>query len=337
MKLYRRHGAWYVDCSFNGKRVRKRVGPVKKDAIQVGKQIESDLIAGYYDVAGNREITFDELSAEYLKFSKANKQPQVFRRDKGIVKRLLRVFKRRKIANISAHDLETYKIERINEVAPATVNRELTCIKHILNKAVEWRYLRHNQLRLVQRLKEPPGRLRYLTNEEVDLLLRKCASHLRPIVITALNTGLRKGKILNLKWSDVDMTNRVITVKRPKNNETKTVPINETLYKTLKSLKPKKDGRPVFANENGEPYGDVRKSFATALKRAGIENFRFHDLRHTFASHLVMAGVDIRTVQELMGHKDIRMTMRYSHLSNAHLKEAVKRIEHDTEATLAGE
>lgn len=337
MKLYRRHGAWYVDCSFNGKRVRKRVGPLKKDAIQIGKQIESDLIAGHYEVTESKKITFDQLSTEYLKFSQANKRPQVFRRDKGIIEKLLKVFKGRMITSISAHDLEKYKIERINEVAPATVNRELTCIKHMFNKAVIWHYLRHNQLRMVQRFKEPPGRLRYLTNKEIKSLLRKCASHLRPIVITALNTGLRKGEILNLKWSDVDMTNRVITIKRAKNNESKIVPINETLYKTLKSLKHKKDGRPVFANENGKPYGDVKNGFATALKHAGIENFRFHDLRHTFASHLVMAGVDIRTVQELMGHKDIRMTMRYSHLSNAHLKEAVKRIEHDTEATLAGE
>lgn len=203
-----------------------------------------------------------------------------------------------------------------------------------LNKAIEWHYLKDNHLQIVKKLKEPPGRLRYLTDDEMKTLLRECALHLRPMVIVALNTGFRKSEILNLRWSDVDMTNRVITVQKSKNNESKIVPINETLYRTLISLKHCSDGRPVFAGKDGKPYVDIRKSFAAALKRAGIKNFRFHDLRHTFASPLVMAGVDIRTAQELMGHKDIRMTMRYSHLSSAHLKEAVKRIEHDTEMTL---
>jgi len=102
--------------------------------------------------------------------------------------------------------------------------------------------------------------------------------------------------------------------------------MNGFLYDTLTALKKKRNGSYVFSNEEGEPYGDIKRSFSTALKRAGIENFRFHDLRHTFASHLVMSGVDLKTVQELMGHKTINMTLRYAHLSPDHKRKAVENL-----------
>ncbi|MEO0124515.1 MAG: tyrosine-type recombinase/integrase [candidate division WOR-3 bacterium] len=331
MRVYQRKGVWYIDYSFNGRRVRRAVGTSKKMAELALKEIELKIVKGkFLGIAETKEVLFDNLCAEYLNFSKANKAAQSYRRDQVNVKNLLKSFSGKLVSEISAYELERYKSLRVKEVTPASVNRELSCIKHMFNKAVQWGYLKENPLRLVMKFKEPPGRVRYLTEEEIDKLLDCCANHLRPIVVTALNTGMRKGEILNLRWSDVDLKNRVITLKRTKNNEIRMVPINQVLYNELLKIEKRYGSQYVFADKNGKPYGDIKNGFNHALKRAGISDFRFHDLRHTFASRLVMVGVDIRTVQELMGHKDIKMTMRYSHLSNLHLREAVKKLEYGT-------
>ena len=143
-------------------------------------------------------------------------------------------------------------------------------------------------------------------------------------MVTALHTGMRKSEILNLKWVDVDFDQKLITIGDTKNGEIRYIPMNETLTEALESVKKYAYSPYVFCNDNGNRYGDIKKGFSAALKRAGITTFRFHDLRHTFASYLVMSGVDIRTVQELMGHKSIEMTCRYAHLSPDHKQSAVK-------------
>ena len=147
--------------------------------------------------------------------------------------------------------------------------------------------------------------------------------HLKAILITALNTGMRKGEILGLKWKDINFRQRVIVLLDTKNNERREVPINKLLFEVLLPLRKNPDSPYVFSKKNGKPYSNVRTSFETTKEKAGIEDFRFHDLRHTFASHLVMAGVGLRTVQELLGHKSYEMTLRYTHLSPDHKKAAV--------------
>lgn len=223
--------------------------------------------------------------------------------------------------------LEECKAQRLETVTPATVNREITCIRHMFAKAIEWGYVRRNPLKEVKKLKEPPGRLRYLTREEIAALLDACNHHLRPIVVAALNTGMRKSEILSLKWRDLDLKNRRITVTNTKNNEIRVISINKTLYRELLGLDRTARSEYVFSHGKGEPYGDVKKGFTSAVRKAGIKDFRFHGLRHTFDSHLVMQGVDLRTVQQLMGHKEIKMTMRYAHLSPKHVEEAVARLD----------
>ena len=137
---------------------------------------------------------------------------------------------------------------------------------------------------------------------------------------------MRKGEILSLKWVDVDLRNRVISILNSKNNEKREIPVNEDLFQALLRVRKNLESPYVFCNEDGVPYKDVKTGFKGALKRAKISNFRFHDLRHTFASRLAMKGVDIKTVQELLGHKDVRMTLRYSHLSPDHKKAAVEKL-----------
>jgi len=145
----------------------------------------------------------------------------------------------------------------------------------------------------------------------------------------ALNTGMRLGELTAVEWKDIDFKCTVIHVDNKKEHHTKnyeprTIPMNEQLMAVLRRLPRRLDSPLVFQRKNGEKFAKMRTSFENAVKRSGIAHVRFHDLRHTFASHLVMAGVDIRTVQELLGHKDIRMTMRYSHLAPDHMKNAVR-------------
>jgi integrase len=145
-----------------------------------------------------------------------------------------------------------------------------------------------------------------------------------PIVIAALNTGMRKGEALGLTWEQVDLKHGFILLDVTKSGERREIPINETLRDTLSGLPRHITGSYVFwQGKDGRRYGDVKKSFRSAVRRAGIKDFRFHDLRHTFASQLVMAGADITTVKELLGHKSLAMTMRYAHLAPSHKVDAL--------------
>ena len=329
MGIYRKGKNWYIDYYIKGRRKRKKVGPSKKLAEQVLKDVHVKIVKGeFLGVYEEKKILFEEFSKQYLDYSKANKALSTYKnRDVVNIKHLRSAFDGRYLFDITPHMIEKYKARRLEKVSPASVNRELACLKHIYTKAIDWEYVKTSPAKGVRLLKEPPGRLRYLMPDEVEALLKNCARHLKPIVVTALNTGMRKSEILNLKWTEVDLKNRKITVINTKNNETRVVPINQTLFKELSRLPHKHDTEYVFSNDKGLPYGSIKKSFSSALKKAGISDFRFHDLRHTFASHLVMQGVDLRTVQQVMGHKDIKMTMRYSHLSPEYVQEAIGRLD----------
>ena len=166
--------------------------------------------------------------------------------------------------------------------------------------------------------------MRYLCKEECQALVNACSSHLKPIVITALNTGMRRGEILSLKWENVDLKHGFILLDKTKNGERREIPINDTLRAALTGIQRRLDVPYVFYGPSTAlPYGDIKNSFNGACRRAGIRDFHFHDLRHTFASHLVMAGIDIATVRELLGHKTLTMTLRYAHLAPSHKVKAV--------------
>lgn len=243
-------------------------------------------------------------------------------------------FKNRHIDDITTGMIEGYQSYRMNSkkkngggpIRPATVNREIACIKHMYTKAIEWDLTDKNPAKPVKLLPEENERVRWLRQEEAERLVDNCSKHLRPIVITALNTGMRYGEIIRLRWNEVDFDNRIITILRTKNKEIRKVPINDYLLETLVELKKNLNCDMVFTYK-GKPVKTVRRSFHSAKQAAGIEDFRFHDLRHTFASHLVMKGVDLMTVKELLGHKTMTMTLRYSHLSDEHKMNAVTKLD----------
>ena len=188
-------------------------------------------------------------------------------------------------------------------------------------------YVKQNPAKPVKLLKEPPGRLRYLTLEELTRLLDTCAPHLKPIVVMAVHTGMRRREILSLRWSDVDLRQRIMTLTKTKNNERRILPINAQLAEVLRSIPRHVESPYVFCDRDGRPYERIDNGFRRACKRAGIGDCRFHDLRHTFASHLVMRGANLWSVQELLGHKTGKMTVRYTHLSTLHLQETVSLLE----------
>ena len=325
MSLYKRGEIYYLDYYVDGKRIRRRIGKSKTLAQKALEARKGDVIRREYKIPLKKEkILFEEFAKIYLDYVKGYKKSA--RSDGTSLRNMMPYFKGKRLETIHPFAIETFKIKRRKEVKPASVNRELACLKHMFNMAIKWGYAEKNPVKEVKLFKENNERLRYLSAEEEDALIEACAPHLRPIVIVALNTGMRKGEIFGLQWKLVDFRNRTIRIEKSKNNESRIIPMNELIFEVLRKQRKLNKKEYIFVNKNGKPYTDVKHSFASALKRAGIRDFRFHDLRHTFASNLVMSGADIVTVKELLGHKSIKMTMRYSHLSQQHKKEIVERL-----------
>jgi len=322
MGVYKRGTTWYIDYYAGYKRRREKIGPSKRQAeVVLKKRMVQVAENRFLEVEKCERIKFEKMTELYLEnYSKPNKKSS--RRDVTSVNNLKPFFAGKYLHEITPLDMEKYKRRRQGKVSNATVNREIACLKHIFTKAIEWGIVQKNPGKKVKLLRERNTRLRYLDEKEIRRLYDACAEHLKPVVIVALNTGMRKEEILSLKSKDVDFRSRTISILDTKNGESREIPMNDIVYRTLLAIR-RADSPWVFCKKNGERYGNIRKAFEGARKRAGITDSRFHDLRHTFASHLVMAGVDLRTVQELLGHKSFEMTLRYAHLSPEHKKAAL--------------
>jgi integrase len=323
MAVYKRGNNWYIDFTFHGQRIREMIGPSRKGAGKVITKRKAEIAENkFLDVRKDPEpVKFYDFAKEYLQWSKANKKGSSHDRELSTMRRLNSEFEKYDLQNVTTWIIEKWKSKRKEEVKPATVNRELALLKHMFTKAIEWGKVKDNPARKVKLLKGEIKRVRFLMPDEIRTLLSNCADHLRPIVTVALHTGMRKGELLSLQWDQVNFEQKIITLEDTKNRERRDVPMNETVRTTLMGMERK--GSHIFCNGSGETFLNVRRSFETAVRKSGIEDFRFHDLRHTFASNLVMEGIDIMTVKELMGHKDLTMTLRYSHLAPNHKMRAV--------------
>jgi len=326
MRIFKRGKTYYLDVTYKGKRTRKAVGRNKKVAELALKDIEVKIAKEeFLGIFEDKRISFLDFGRDYLNYSRSNKAKSSFERDKSSVKHLTDFFGDVFLPDIKPEQIEHYKSFRREIVKPATVNRELACLSHMFTFAIKLGLVAHSPTEKMKKFKEPPGRLRFLSIEEIFGLVEASADHLKPIIITAVNTGMRKSEILNLNWNDVSFKNRSIIIRQSKNNEIRIIPINKMLFDSLFELYKNRIADRVFMR-NGKPVKDIRTAFSNALKRSGIKDFRFHDLRHTFASHLVMNGTNLRTVQQLLGHKDIQMTMRYAHLSKDFVQDAVDHL-----------
>jgi len=329
MGLTRKDGNWFIDYYVRGRRKREKIGASKKLADQVLAKRKVEIAENkYLDVRSQPRIRFEEMAEEYLgRYSKVNKKS--WERDVVSVKRLNCLFEGKYLSEIKPRMIEDYKAKRLDDgVTPCTVNHELACMKGMFTKAIEWGKATENPVKKVKFFKENNQRVRFLEKDELKLLLDGCREPVKSIIIFAVNTGMRLSEITNLEWADVDLARKLVTVKNTKNGEMRYIPVSDALADVLKNRRARNsDNYPyVFGNLSGERYRRFTIShwFSQLVKKAGINNFRFHDLRHTFASHLVMAGADIMTVKELLGHKTLTMTLRYSHLSPNFKRQAIE-------------
>ncbi len=324
MGVYKRGDNWYIDFTFKGQRIRECIGPSRKGAVKVIAKKKAEIAENkFLDVRKEAEpITFHEFCKEYLKWAKTNKKASTCLRDISIMRGLDKEFEGKYIQDITNWLIEKWKSKRSEKFKPSSVNRELALLKHIFSKALEWKRIKENPAQKVKRLKGETRRVRYLMPDEIQILLSKCDSLLRgllkSLVTVALHTGARKGELQSLQWPQVNFDLGIITLLDTKNGERRDIPMNETARAMLQGLNRKSEL--VFPNRNGKRIDDaqVQLAFQEALKRARVEDFHFHDLRHTFASNLVMNGAELNEVRELLGHKRMEMTLRYAHLSPKH-------------------
>lgn len=269
----------------------------------------------------------------------------------------------RPIDAIGPKDIDTWQISELERgLKPATVNRNLTCLKAVYAKAVSLRLLKESPIKGVKNIKVvDDDRIRFLSNDENGRLLESLrqrhykiassraranrwrsergyalypeygaedfADHIEPMVLLALNTGLRRGEIFNLSWQDIDFDNAVVSVRasKTKSGKYRHIPMNNTVKRILRRWYQQHSpcSGLVFKNKNGKPFNNIKQAWSRVLEDASISDFRFHDLRHHFASHLVMKGAHLNTVRELLGHSSLEMTLRYAHLAADHKSEAV--------------
>jgi len=233
---------------------------------------------------------------------------------------------------------------RLN-VAHATVDKDLAVLKAFFNWCVARNLAESNPVRRVKFFNDDNSRLRYLTEDEYHRLVKaaitiKASPFLAEKVILSVHTGLRRGSLFHLRWEHVDFLNRVLRIPRTKSGRPHAVPLNGTVLTTLQGLHAQRlpDCPSVFAHATGrkagEPIQDVKNAFHTALEIAEIKDFTWHDLRHTFASWLIMKGASLRSVAELLGHRGLRMVMRYAHLSPAYLSAEVSLLDAPATAPL---
>lgn len=310
MSLYRRKDSktWWMSIKTNGRRVRQSTGTAnKKLAEMIHAKVITEIQEGrYFETAKAKRVTLAEMVEKYLsKYQKG--------RDHHTVKRLLPAFGHLTLAEITTEHVSDYRDERLKTVKPATVYQELALMRRMFNVArKEWKWTRDNPVAdLSFSVGNKNARDRWLTMEEERTLLDKATNPvwLRSLLVVALHTGMRKGEILSLRWKEVDFTRKIITVLKSKNGEKRSIPMSNTLSETLKGIKVRDISGRVFPISNRS----LREAFAVALNKAGITNFRIHDMRHTFATRLVQNGVDLYKVKELLGHKTTAMSMRYAH------------------------
>ena len=281
------------------------------------------------------------------------------------LKRILRNFQHlysRPLIDVNAWVIDKWRSERLKDgIAKVTVNRDLAGLKAALSKAVEWEVIPYNPLAKIKPLKlDTKGKIRFLSDKEEQALRKKLndrdtkikserlsangwrrqrgydplpnltdcifADHLTPIVLLALNTGLRRGELFNLQWEDINLRTKTLTVQgaTAKSGETRHIPLNDEAIDLLKNWKQQNNGRSrVFYGKDEARLDNIKKAWTGIVTNAGIKNFRFHDLRHSFASKLVMKGVPLNTVRELLGHADLKTTLRYAHLAPDHKADAV--------------
>jgi integrase len=289
--------------------------------------------------------TVKDLLERYLRdHSAPNKGALTHRRDHSLAAHLLRAFGEVPLDQLRPARLAEYKASRRAQgIAPKTLNDELGLLGHAYKLGMrEWEWVTDNPVLKIAKEKVRNLIERWLTPEEEQRLLAVSPLWLQEIIVFALHTGMRRGEILTLHWSQVDLVRRTLTILEQKNGARDTLPVNDTAMAVLQTRAAGRTSstEAVFLNEAGHPRNarNLLRAFYPAMRKAGITRFRFHDLRHTFATRLIQAGVDVYTVQKLGRWKTISMVLRYAHHQPESLRggaEVLDRLRRESSTILA--
>ena len=332
MGLFKRGRVWWMRFTYKGRQVRRPTETTdKKLAEKIHAKVLTQIAEGkWFDKPKCEDKTFQEMIEKYLSEYSISKTPSGRLRDISIAKRLIPFFGNLMLKEITPLLIVNYKAQRRKAGAkPATLERELCLMRRAFNLAVrEWEWVSDNPVLRVSKERFNNQIDRWLSLEEEEGLFNACPEWLRKIVVFALNTGMRQGEILDLQWPNVDLFRKTVAIMKSKNGEKRTIPINQKVLEVLIPLSKVRHikNSHVFSSQAGTRLEkrNLLRAFYQAIEKAEVQNFRFHDLRHTFATRLVQSGIDIYTVAKLLGHKDIRMTQRYAHHSTESLRGGVE-------------
>jgi integrase len=332
MRAYKRGSVWWIDYFYGSERIRESAKTTsKKKALQLLAKRQAAIFEGRFDLQEVKQSPrFCDYADEYLEtYSKVNKKPQSHRRDQVSIKHLNEFFGKRRLNEIRPMLIEHYKRKRKEAgKTPATINRELACMKHVYTIAIRNKKALANPVKEVKLLREDNQVTRVLSEEDEEKLLESSSAHIRGVIICALETGMRLGEILDLRWEHVDLREGIILVEKTKTWQSREIPISPRLREVLLSQGRRGERDSVFSWRDGKSIGSVKTGYKAALRRAGLEGkqYRFHDLRHTFATRLVMNGEDIITVRDLLGHSSVVTTQRYAHSGREDKRKAIARL-----------
>ena len=321
-------GRWCVEVRYpDGRRIRRRFRR-EREALRLWSAENVKIENGTWQESAPRNLTLGDALEQYRAYSKVQ-----HRSYKSYVAPSLKMWERELdltsgLQTVTPAQVEDVKLRRAARVGRSTVDKDLGVLKAVFNWCIARGMAVANPVRKVKGFREDNTRLRYLTEPELQRLVHAArevqSPQLGDKIILAVHTGLRRGNLFGLRWDQVDFLNRVLRVPRTKTSHPHAVPLNKTAWATLTRLHRDHSSSPyVFPHlggtHDGQPVRDVKNGFHTALQAADIEDFTWHDLRHTFATWLVMRGASLRAVADLLGHRSLRMVMRYAHLSPAYL------------------
>jgi integrase len=327
-------GVWWIRYHDTDGRLRREKAGTKVVALKLYIKRKQQALEGHKlpENLRTKKTTFGELMDAAIEYSDRNTPEDGEKRYKCRIDLVRDAFGSVPADSIKPQALSRWLTERQEEYEwrPATVNRYKSFISLAFRLGMENGRCQTNPARLVKRLREDNGRVRFLSPEEEvrirSVIMRDYADHMPEFEI-ALHTGARQSEQYRLLWSDVDLDGKRVKLRRTKNGDTRYVPLNAVARRAFQELRAESDGKgKVFIGERGSPLKKPRYWWDAAVEEAKLEDFHWHDLRHCFASALVMAGVDLRTVAQLLGHRTLQMVMRYAHLSQSHELAAVERL-----------
>jgi len=343
MSAIKRGNKWWIDFRFNRLRYRKPSPENSRAGARAYEiHLRHKLSRGEPFNAEENKITYRKFAADWLQtyVKNNNKYSEVISKEQILRVHLIPHFGDRKLDAINSLDIEKYKAKKIEaKLSPKTINNHLTVFRKSLQCAFEWGII--EKMPVIKNLKTLPQKYDYLTIKECKQLIEKADGVWLEMIHVVIETGLRFGELIALAWDDIDFKKRELTVKQafakgvlgsPKSNQIRYIPMSKSVYEVLHRMEKGEDY--IFSDANGKPLKQIAciKKLHRICNRAGIRKIGWHCLRHTFASHLAQAGANIVSIQSLLGHSDIRTTMRYAHINGTALREAINILNRNNEA-----